>query len=222
MKKHSFLLILTFLLLSATTIFAATNQGAPLTLMKPALKTGSLGGQTQIQANTKQLHDIYAPVTIPTYPPYLLIVGGVLLVLLLLALAYWIMKKKRKFGPPPISPWQKALAELAQAQELFTAHQSLLYMGRISEILRHYIESRFAIRSTRQTTEEFLRSLQDVQGNELLQNSQDQLQSCLEQCDLAKFAHHIPDKQIMTQMEKAVTTFVQKTTPITDQSGGKA
>jgi len=222
MKKHSFLLILLFLLFSATSIFATTNQGTPLTLLNPVQKTGSLGKQTPIQSDTIHLHDIYAPVAISTYPPYLLIGGAVLLTFLLLALMYWVIKKRRKSGPPPISPWQKALAELAQARELFTARQSLLYMSRISEILRHYIESRFAIRSTRQTTEEFLRDLQNAQNNELLQNSQDELQSCLEQCDLAKFAHRVPDKQIMTQMEEAVTAFVEKTTPITDQNGGKA
>ena len=214
-------MILIFLLFSATNIIATTNQGTPLTLLNPVQKTGSPGGQTKIQPDTLQLHDIYAPIAISDYPPYLLIGGAVLLALLLLALIYWVIKKRRKSGPPPISPWQKALTELAQARELFTAKQNLLYMGRISEILRHYIESRFAIRSTRQTTEEFLRGLQNAQGNELLQNSQDELQSCLEQCDLAKFAHRVPDKQIMTQMEEAVTAFVEKTTPITNQNGGK-
>ncbi len=215
MKKPPLLLIVLFLLLSVTNIFAATSQEPALTLMKPPQKTA-------IPLDTTQLRDIQDPVTINTYPPYLLIGGAVFLALFLLALAYWLIKKKRKSGPPPISPWQKALTELAQARELFTARQNLLYMGRISEILRHYIESRFGIRSTRKTTEEFLSDLQNVQDNELLQNSQDELQTCLEQCDLAKFAHRVPEEQIMTQMEEAVTAFVEKTTPITDPNGGKA
>lgn len=224
MKKPFTLLIVIFIVFSSTAILAATvaEKEAPLTLMSQPHKTKQSTQKTSTSPDSNILRDIHGPVAINTYPPYLLIGGAVFLLLLLLALVYWLIKKRKKSGPPPIPPWQKALTELTDARKLFSTHQSLLYMGRISQILRHYIESRFAIHSTRQTTEEFLHSLQDVQDNVLLQKSQDELQCCLEQCDLAKFAHRIPDKKIMTQMEEAVTTFVHKTTPTNDQKGGNA
>jgi hypothetical protein len=96
-------------------------------------------------------------------------------------------------------------------------------MERVSSILRSYIESRFAIHSTRQTTREFLERVNRKAGTtKTLQESRVELQACLEQADMAKFAHRIPDQDNMEQMEIAVTAFVRKTEPVASTKGGKS
>mgnify|MGYP000500050280 CR=1 FL=1 len=49
-----------------------------------------------------------------------------------------------------------------------------------------------------------------LEQNEYFRN---ELQNCLEQADLAKFAHRRPGQHNLELMEKAVTTFVKKTEP---------
>jgi hypothetical protein len=161
----------------------------------------------------EELRDIYGPVPIQEPVPYLLLLGaaGLLLVLGFLSWRFW--KKRSKPGPVPIPPWEKALRELAEARSLLSPEHGLTYMDRASTILRHYIEARFLIQSTRQTTGEFLHGLQSVTPSSPLMTFRNELQNCLEQADLAKFAHRRPGQQNLELMEKAVTTFVKKTEP---------
>jgi len=190
---------------------ASSGNSAPLTLLKDPQQTSQA---TQNQGiNNQELHDIHGPVPIKEQPPYLLVGGVILLVLLLLALAYWYFKKKVKPAPPPIPPWDKALLELADAKMLLSPERGLLYMDRLSQILRSYIESRFAIQSTRQTTREFLQGLTGVDDSSPLQTFKTELQECLEQADMAKFAHHLPKLENLEQMELAVTSFIKRTEP---------
>ena len=171
--------------------------------------------------NTEELHDIHGPIPIDGQPPYLAIGAIVLLILAILAAIVFWLKRRRKPGPPAPSPWETALAELAAAKPLQTAGQGLLYMERASQVLRRYIESRFAIRSTRQTTGEFLAGLTHAGNTSPLEEYRPELQVCLEQADLAKFARQVPDLSNMVRMESAVTDFVKKTEPIPTPAGGK-
>lgn len=220
------LALLTLLLFLGLTIScqAETAEEGPLTLMKPP-QTGGQTSQQQIApaGQPDEFFDIHGPVPYSPEPPYLLISGITLAVLLLLAGIYWFMKNRKKPLPPAIPPWDTALAELNEARKLFNPSQSLLYMERVSSILRSYIESRFAIRSTRQTTREFLQKVKRTAKNtETLQRSRPELQACLEQADMAKFAHRIPDQENMEQMERAVTAFIRKTQPAPSGKGGKS
>jgi CYTH domain-containing protein len=92
-------------------------------------------------------------------------------------------------------------------------------MDRVSLILRKYLESRFAIKSTRQTTREFLHNLNKSSADPEVQSYKGELQTCLEQCDMAKFAHQIPQQQNMEMMESAIISFVEKTRPIEQSKG---
>jgi hypothetical protein len=143
----------------------------------------------------------------------------VLLALLLLALLFFFLKRRKKPLPPIVFPWDKALMELAEARKLMSVGQSLLYMDQTAQILRSYIEVRFALRSTRRTTREFFAGLQDSGPSSLLE-FRAQLQACLEQADMAKFAHLVPDSQHLEQMEAAVRTFITRTRPETVPGGG--
>ncbi len=154
-------------------------------------------------------------------PPYLLIIGIVLLVLLAAAAIIWFFKKRTIPAPPPVPPWEKALLELAEARKWLSPERALVYMDRVSQILRSYIESRFAIQSTRQTTREFLQSLTAVGADSPLQTHKSELQACLEQADMAKFAHHVPEIENLKKMEEAITTFIKRTEPAESPKGSR-
>lgn len=210
------------MLLSVPTIaLAGERDDQPLTLMSPQQPADKTAQQQQTLQQNEDIHDIHGPIPIAGQPPYLAITISILLILAILAAIIFWLKKRRKPGPPTPFPWETALAELAAAKALQTGGQGLLYMERASQVLRRYIESRFAIRSTRQTTGEFLAGLGHAGNNSPLEEYRPELQVCLEQADMAKFAHQVPDLNNMARMEFAVTDFVKKTEPITTPAGGK-
>ncbi|SDP37431.1 hypothetical protein [Desulforhopalus singaporensis] len=160
----------------------------------------------------EDLLDIYGPVPITdpsaSLVPFLL----VLLAAACCAALYFYLKRRKTPVLPPPAPWETALAELDEARRLLKPETARDYMERAAQILRCYIESRFAISSTRQTTSEFLNSRR-LAGDGELQNYRDELQRCLEQADLAKFAHSIPDRARLGAMEEAVSGFITATRP---------
>lgn len=216
-RPVSILALLIFLLLTIYSV-AASNEEAPLTLLNPPQNSGQTAQKQVIPSQNEQLRDIHGPVLLKEQPPYLLIAGIIFFVLLLAAAIFWFFKKRVKPTPPPIPPWEKALLDLAEAKRLLTPERALQYMDRASQILRRYIESRFAIQSTRQTTGEFLQGLTGSTGNSPLQAHKSELRNCLEQADMAKFAHHIPEIKNLEMMEDAVTSFIKKTEPTEPQN----
>ena len=215
MTGRIFLLLLLLLILPVTSL-AEGDGDAPLTLLKqPDATTQSApGGQNQATAHSdEELRDIYGPVPTTERLPYLLIAGITCFLLLAAAAVIWFLKKRTTPAPPPLPPWEKALLDLTDARNLLSTERALAYMDRVSQILRIYIESRFAIQSTRQTTREFLQSLTAVDTPSPLQSYKSALQNCLEQADMAKFAHHVPHVASLEKIEEAVTTFIRKTEP---------
>lgn len=94
------------------------------------------------------------------------------------------------------------------------SEQALLYMDRISSILRSYLEARFALKTTRQTTREFFVSLaRELSDNHDLATYNIELKSCLERCDLAKFAHQPAALEDLQEMEDSVLYLVNQTEP---------
>lgn len=192
----------------------AAESEQPLSLRPPP---GLTATQTAGRSPGEELRDIHGPVPITGQPPYWAIGGTVAALLAILAALYLYWRKRRRPAPAPPSAWQTALAELAAAKSL--QGQALLYMDKASEILRRYIEARFAIRSTRQTTGEFLAGLNHAGPHNPLAAYRPELEACLEQADMAKFARLVPDAGLVAQMERAVTDFIKKTEP---QAGGGA
>jgi hypothetical protein len=221
--REIFIFIFLWLFILPLCCYAAGNgNSAPLTLLKNPQQNSQTAQNQNINYHNKELRDIHGPVPLKEQPPYLLIAGVILLLLLLLALAWWFFKKKAKPTPPPVPPWEKALLELADAKMMLSPERGLLYMDRVSQILRCYIESRFAIQSTRQTTREFLQGLTGAGGSSPLQTFKTELQECLEQADMAKFAHHLPNLENLEQMEIAVTSFIKRTEPAEPVKRGRS
>lgn len=209
--KSLLILFLLFLSLVPLSAISATED-EPLTLLKQPQKNAALQ-QTQPAGETSVLRDIHGPIELKNQSRTLIYGALILLLLLILWGIYLLIKKRKKAAPPLIPPWDQALLEISEARILLSSNMALGYMGRISLILRRYVESRFAIKSTRQTTREFLHNLNNSSTDPVIRSCRGELQTCLEQCDMTKFAHHIPQQENMEMMEGAVIAFVEKTRP---------
>ncbi len=207
------ILLQPLLLFTAQAVLAGEPGADALTLQN--------GPRQQAAKQTETLHDIHGPLPTAEYPPYLMPTAVAILALVLLALLIYFLKRRKKPQPPALAPWDKALIELAEARQLLSGGQNLLYMDVAAQILRRYIELRFALRSTRQTTREFFAGLKDADHAPLVEHRA-ALRACLEQADMAKFAHLVADERHMLQMEEAVRTFITGTRPEVEPPGGRS
>jgi len=232
--KYLFPLFCLLIFLLPLSAFAEETTDAPLTLLNKPQKNATSLQQPQPAGQSPELLDIYGPLELKEQAGMLLY-GGVIALLLLLAVGVFLLLKRRKQSTtPPTPPWEKALSELTDARKLLNPDRALLYMDRVSLILRNYVESRFGIKSTRKTvslilrnyvesrfgikstrktTREFLSTLGSSSADPSIRSCKTELQTCLEQCDMAKFAHQIPLQENMELMEGAIIGFVEKTRP---------
>jgi hypothetical protein len=80
---------------------------------------------------------------------------------------------------------------------------------RLSNILRHYIENRFALRAPERTTEEFLADLRTTEA--LVPSHKELLKVFLQHCDLVKFAEHHPTNDEIQKTFDAGKQFIVET-----------
>jgi hypothetical protein len=193
-----------------------------MSLLLPAGGTPAMGQdpqstlrQTPIPAanspQVEDIRDIKGPVPLPDMNRFLIPVITIIALLIIAALIFFFLKQRRRPEMVTSPPDAIALTELDRARILM--EQPLVYAERISAILRQYIEARFQIRSTRQTTREFFSNLHNgttIAEVDITIHAGD-LQECLEQCDMAKFAHSTPDTDNMMRMDQAVRTFIETT-----------
>ena len=84
----------------------------------------------------------------------------------------------------------------------------------LSGIVRRYLENRFSVRSPELTTERFL---EEVSGSpDLGTEHQQLLRDFLSQCDLVKFAHHLPDQEAIRESIRKARRFIDETREITE------
>ena len=142
---------------------------------------------------TSALVDIKGPVSLGSAVPVILLLTFAVLVLLLV---FWkkIFPGKKK-TVVEMQPWKAHETAYAQLDEL--RRKGLLakgmvkpYYSELSNILRHYLENRFSLKAPEMTTEEFIVYVRDY--SELGREQKDLLKEFLINCDLVKFAKHIP------------------------------
>lgn len=205
-------------------LLAADREQPPLQLA-PGSGIQSEAGQTVPRApfpatgqgnmtagEQEQLRDIHPPMLLPEAKNYAMPAAGLLLLLLVAAVLFWFFRRRKK--KPVLSlAHETALADLLRLRSLMSSEQALLYAKELSDILRCYIEKRFRIRASRQTTREFFAGLTGNPGQIalLVEDHGDSLKTCLDQCDMAKFARCTPTLQSMENMEAAVQEFIQAT-----------
>jgi hypothetical protein len=207
MKSFLFFLFLFIGITLPSGVLSGQVASQPLRLLnKPAQQ------HHQTTQAAMQLRDIQGPVPLPERVPWLLY-GGIVLALLIFSLGFFLFYKARsKPEAPAISPWDRALTDLKSAANLKT-EQPLQFTEHASRVLREYVESRFGLKITRQTSTEFLQTLMDGKTGEPVSAWHDSLKTCFRLCDLAKFAHRIPDPEDLEAMEQSIISFIEQTRP---------
>jgi hypothetical protein len=128
------------------------------------------------------------------------VIGGV-------ALWFWMRRKKPEAAEiiVPPSPFEVAMTALQQLKT-----QSLpveAFYTQLSNIVRQYIEGRFALKAPERTTEEFLAEAALPEQHMKL------LRPFLEECDLVKFARFTPGDSDRQRAFAAAEKFITETRP---------
>jgi hypothetical protein len=120
-------------------------------------------------------------------------------------------REELRLHPPLPPPHETALAELARIREsgLLDEGRTAEYTDRVSDVLRRYLEERFAIPAPERTTEEFL---DEVARAPVLDRERKRfLADYLAQCDLAKFAAAEPGRRELDELFSSSVKFVEET-----------
>jgi hypothetical protein len=132
------------------------------------------------------IRDIRGPKAVT--PGSWLVAAVVAGVLVAFCVAY-ILWRRRHRGPPPrnLTLTEQTLERLDATRPLMSPATAREFGIAASEVIRSYIEKRFAVIATQRTTEEFLQALLQS-SNEALARHRSLLAEFLQQCDFVKFA----------------------------------
>ncbi|MFO0839632.1 MAG: hypothetical protein U1D55_14040 [Phycisphaerae bacterium] len=141
----------------------------------------------------------------------LALAGGAVALLALGYGVYRFMRARAARPPPPLSPEEWAMAALSELRVLEWCGsgrvQQLYY--RLSEVVRQYIERKFALAAPEMTTEEFLAALARDRG--AVPYNADRLREFMTACDVVKYAAYVPDMEAAQAAHGAARTFVEAT-----------
>ncbi len=213
---RTFLFIFLFHFFIPALLVHAEKKDPGLQLLQPKMAT------EQQSVTEMEIRDIMGPVQLPAPPDYtypLLIGIGLLLAA---ALLYYFRRRRQK--APPLTPAHIiALRELRELQPNMQPDQALFYADGLVAILRRYVQSRFQLNAGSQTSREFLQNLlkKGRQGVTFMERHRESLAQCIDTCDMAKFAHKVPEQKIMKEMEQIIRTFIESTHLETEQKKGE-
>jgi BatD DUF11 like domain len=144
----------------------------------------------------------------------LLMIFGTMIALTILAIVLYKKFKAGDFNRKPgiiKPPHEIAYEELLhlKAMDLPSKGQIKEYYGSLSDIVRHYVENRFAYRAPEMTTEEFLGHVKDV--TEIDREPKRLLKNFLTNCDMVKFAKYGPTKLEVLDSYKLAENIVDVT-----------
>jgi hypothetical protein len=178
-----------------------------LRVLRMAALGGFFGTGVRAAPLAEDIRDIRGPrYLLPDWVLPALIAGAVVLGLALYGLWRW----RRRRRTHVLLPYELALQRLEEIRALMRPAQAREFSIAISDVIRSYIEQRFHVTATRQTTEEFLRDL--LQGaNAPLAQHQALLGEFLHQCDFVKFAALSLTLDNMEALRQSARTFVLET-----------
>jgi hypothetical protein len=140
-------------------------------------------------AAADDIRDIRGPKAVPSTPwvmPALL--AGVIILALY---AYVVRRRHPRPRVPPrrrnLTLSEQTLERLEQTRPLMRPATAREFGIAASEVIRSYIEKRFEVSATQQTSEEFLQTLLQS-SNDVLTRHRALLAQFLQQCDFVKFA----------------------------------
>ncbi len=163
---------------------------------------------TALAEAAEDIRDIRGPKFM--FPPWLLpavIAGAVLLAFGALGLRRWLRRRRR---PRVLLPFEIALQRLEEMRALMQPDDAREFSIAVSDVVRRYIEERFGVTATHQTTEEFLRDLLESSHAPLARHRA-LLSEFLQACDLVKFAGMSLTLQNMESLHHSARAFVLET-----------
>ncbi|MDR0581504.1 MAG: hypothetical protein LBG31_00925 [Prevotellaceae bacterium] len=172
----------------------------------------------------KLLKDIKPPVKYPYTLMEILwpwATMGIIALALVAGLIYVIIRLRKKqpvFGKikPAEPPHIVALRELEKikAEKLWQNNKVKLYYTRVTDVLRVYLEKRYAIQAPEQTSDEILQALAQLPLPEYFIPK---LREFLSTSDLVKFAKYLPAMEENESALTLVTQFVDETKEQTEK-----
>ena len=146
-----------------------------------------LAAGTALAEATEDIRDIRGPKSVPPASWVVLaLVAGAIVV----ALCAYVVWRRRHRGEAPrrsLTLSEQTLERLEETRRLMSPATAREFGIAASEVIRDYIEKRFAVIATQRTTEEFLQTLLQS-SNEALARHRSLLAEFLQQCDFVKFA----------------------------------
>jgi len=163
-----------------------------------------------------ELRDITGPEAPPPAPPpwyRWLPWAGVVAALAGLVAGGWSLRHRFATPARPLAPHEWAARELdrIEALRLPEAGETERYHTLLSDVARAYLERRFNLPASQQTTAEFLETMR--RSPQLTAAQQGLLGDFLERCDMAKFARAAPPPDECRAVAAMARSFVQQTTP---------
>jgi len=133
-------------------------------------------------------------------------VGAIVIVAGIIALILWLKRRAKTRRIPNLQ--QKAISALDETKFIMAEDRSRDYSISVSDIVRHFIESRFQLAVTQRTTQEFIREL--ANNNEVdLGPYRQTLDHFLNQCDFGKFSGDALSSHEMEKLHTAALDVVQ-------------
>lgn len=149
--------------------------------------------------------------------PLLLLGAAVLAVLGAIAALVWWRRRRTRPGrtapPEPAHVVARRALEALRARALPQAGAWKAFYSALSDVVRAYLEHRFGLRAPEMTTEEFLQVA--TRGGRLDRAHRQLLADFLVECDLVKFARHVPTLADCDRAFAAASRFVDETAEIT-------
>ncbi len=120
--------------------------------------------------------------------------AAVMTILAAVAFILW-RKRRRERIAPPLPPWERAAAELSGLRsDILNKRISLAAaFVRLTDLVRNYLEERYALPASTQTTEEFLEEL-NASYSTLPEEERPFLRSFMQSSELVKFAKMPPEE----------------------------
>ena len=176
---------------------------------------------TILDENASDVRGIKPPVAISKsyFRLYIIIaiVLGVLAIAAAIILLYRGKQKEFEFVPAPLPAHQIAYNELENLKALNLISEGRIkeYYYRLSNIVRHYIESRFRLMAPERTTEEFLAEM--TVTDRLAGVHKELISNFLEHCDMVKFAAYGPDSLEIENSFDSATKLVDETREVSEE-----
>jgi len=154
-----------------------------------------------------EIHDIVPPMEVPIPLWVKLLIAAGLLVILGFAVWGVIVLAKRRPKTPPLTPRDIALRDLEQLRAQVQTLDPHAFSVAVSDVLRQYVDAQYGLRAGKQTSPEFLASIQAATA--FSDDDRRLLADFLERCDLLKFARIEADSTTSEGLLSSALAFVQ-------------